>query len=462
MDENWPPNTNTSAIDAVSRYRVALLGNASGVDLQQLATQIDPDLVTILRLMDAARQEQVQLDPASADRIQQRLLATAHLSRMHWATPPVKPSSPIPPRPVVTPPAGRRMVSGAWLRSAAGHLATAALVIALLLVGVAMSGVGRFPLQTWLTDPLLHLPSPAISLGQLEFLWESTGGPEGFRRAYGMAIDPEGQLWVADAGAQQITILSPDGTVRESWGEAGAGPGQFNFIGTYVSDGSPRADIAFDAHGNIYVTDPGNHRVQKFDPDRRFLQSWGREGTNDGEFLVPTSIAIDAAGTVYVSDALRNDIQRFDADGAFLGLFSDDGEVTQQLQRPTGITIDRNGDVWVVNFGSDRIQHFSPAGELLASWGVSGINTGELDDPVDVAVDRAGRVYVVDQKSRRVQAFAADGQFLAAVGGFGGGPGFFNKPAGLALGEDGTVYVSDRYSVQAFRAVFPPWAQLLS
>ena len=70
--------------------------------------------------------------------------------------------------------------------------------------------------------------------------------------------------------------------------------------------------------GNIYVTDEGNNRIQKFDSRGSFLTKWGREGSGPGQFKAPWGVACDALGNVYVVDQGNHRIQKFDANGAFL------------------------------------------------------------------------------------------------------------------------------------------------
>ncbi|MGA7370618.1 MAG: 6-bladed beta-propeller [Nitrososphaeraceae archaeon] len=87
-----------------------------------------------------------------------------------------------------------------------------------------------------------------------------------------------------------------------SWRTAGSEPGQF--------DGP--AVVAFDSDGNVYVTDSGNQRVQKFTTDGSFITQWGEEGEDDGQFSTPEGLAIDSAsGKVYVSDTSNNNVQVF-------------------------------------------------------------------------------------------------------------------------------------------------------
>ena len=71
-------------------------------------------------------------------------------------------------------------------------------------------------------------------------------------------------------------------------------------------------DIAIDAEGNVYVTDTGNKRVQKFTPDGQFLQAWGGGGIVPGTFEEPVGIDIESQGNIYVADTWNRRMQKFD------------------------------------------------------------------------------------------------------------------------------------------------------
>ena len=167
--------------------------------------------------------------------------------------------------------------------------------------------------------------APAASQIALTPLWQKGGPVTDKTSTVGSAIDPvTGNLWVAVPFENRYWIISPKGKYLESWGQAGTGPGQFDF-----SDHLPNPDgwgaIAFAPDGSFYVGDTGNHRVQAFDAKRRFLRHWGAFGTDDGQFVQIDSLATDGQ-TVYVGDGDRHDIQAFDASGAFVRAFgSDDG-----------------------------------------------------------------------------------------------------------------------------------------
>jgi hypothetical protein len=75
-----------------------------------------------------------------------------------------------------------------------------------------------------------------------------------------------------------------------------------------------RLDV--DEAGNIYVVDTGNHRIQKFDAEGRFVLSIGKEGQGPGEFESVSNIHLSPDGTLYAVDGVR--LQRFKTDGTVL------------------------------------------------------------------------------------------------------------------------------------------------
>ncbi len=332
-------------------------------------------------------------------------------------------------------------------RWAPAHWAMAALLVLTTVAGLVVLGQGR------LRPEAIVMTAPQL-MGRFESLWRTTGGSDPLINPQGLAVDPQGNLWAVDAGNGRIQIFAPDGAFLETWGTSGAAEGQFDFAVRGESDWAGyRGDIAFDAAGNVYVVDTGNHRIQKFAPDRTFLLAWGSAGDGDGQFLTPLSIAIGPDGSVYVSDGDRRDVQVFDADGRFLvvtGTYElDDGKPSAV----SSVAVDGQGFVWVTDQANHRIARFGPDGAFLDSWGVRGTRPGEVFSPRDLAIDGAGLVYMIDSNVHRVQLFAPDGRFLAETRSNPTRPDSFSAPQAIALGRDGIVFISDDFSVQALKIV---------
>jgi sugar lactone lactonase YvrE len=287
--------------------------------------------------------------------------------------------------------------------------------------------------------PATGPPSPA------QFVWQADGGPNVPLGAPGfVAIDPQGQVWVADNDRGQFVIFAPDGTVVETWGTSGSGQGQFNFA---CSADFTFGAVAFDATGTIYVADAGNHRIQKFAPDRSFLTSWGRAGFADDQFQCPAAVAVDGQGHVYVSDQGWGKIKVFASDGTWLATWTG-------ATSPFGLATDAAGNVWVADYGAGHVIQFSPAGHPLATWGDVATGGPRLSGPIGVAVDTEGRVFVTEFDAGRVQVLAPDGTVLGTWGSPGSGQ--FVAPVGIALDGRGAVYVSDsQHGLQKFQLLLP-------
>jgi DNA-binding beta-propeller fold protein YncE len=288
----------------------------------------------------------------------------------------------------------------------------------------------------------------------VEFVWQTEGGPDlPLADPSNPAVDPRGNLWVADGFNSRFQIFAPDGVFLESWGTLGSAEGKFDFFDPNLHGGYGVGSIAFDDAGNFYVGDTANRRVQKFGPDRTFLTAWGGEGTADGQFRGLSDLAVDEQGRVYVTDYLRRELQVFDGDGRFLTKWSDAGG---------GIAIDLAGNLWVSDYNQHVVRKFSRDGTLLATLGGDGADGGQLTYPNDVAVDGQGRVYVVEWGNSRVRVLDGEGRSLAIWGDSGVGDGTFLAPNGVALDSDGNVYVSDEGAdrVQKFRVRLPPLAEV--
>ena len=235
--------------------------------------------------------------------------------------------------------------------------------------------------------------------GPVEFLWETRGDPASpLGNPAHLAIAPDGTIWVADGDNNRFQIFAPDGSLLEVWGTPGSGEGEFDFT-TIGWGGYDQGAIAFAPDGAFYVADPGNHRIQKFGPDRGFLTAWGSEGREPGQFNTPIDLVVDGQGRVYVVDSYRNvapadpgtgAVQVFDADGRFLAEWGERGAEPGQLDDPFGIGLDPDGTLLVAEFDNNRVQRFTPEGEVLDGWGGYGIADGEFVWAMDAAVDAAG------------------------------------------------------------------------
>jgi sugar lactone lactonase YvrE len=281
---------------------------------------------------------------------------------------------------------------------------------------------------------------------QFVLKWGGWGLGDGkFDSATGVAVSPSGKVYVTDIGNHRIQKFDSRGNFITKWGSLGTGDGQFK---------RPMG-IALDSLENVYVTEEEGHRIQKFDSNGNFITKWGSEGSGNSQFSYPQGLALDSSGNVYVADEVNNRIQKFDSNGNFITKWGGPpvGSADGQLNYPVGIAIDSSGHIYVGNWGNHRIQKFDSNGNFIARWGSYGSADGQFMEPYLMAVDSEGNVYVADQGNHRIQKFDSNGNFMAKFGSpYGSADGQLNSPEGVAVDSSGYVYVGDsgNYRMQKF------------
>ncbi len=245
----------------------------------------------------------------------------------------------------------------------------------------------------------------------------------------GVAVDSEGNVWIADYGDNKVKKFSSSGSFVASY----APDSMLEPVGIYVSQ----------ANGNVYVTNRGRNRIDELSPSGTLLRAFGSEGSGPGQVHAPDQLAIDPKGNVYVTDVVNNRIDEFSASGASLGSFGSEGSGNGQLKGPTGIAFCA-GNLYVADQLNHRVQEFSLEGKYIAQFGSEGETNGKFMAASEVACEPAGNdLYVTDKSTgaARVQEFNAAGAFLDVIK--GSGENKLSLPTGVAVGASGTIDVGD-------------------
>jgi DNA-binding beta-propeller fold protein YncE len=248
-----------------------------------------------------------------------------------------------------------------------------------------------------------------------QFLWPSS-----------IALDKNGDVYVADEYLNRVTVFSNDGKYLRKWSAAGRGSGQL--------DGP--AGIRFDADGNLYIAESRNHRVQKLSKDGKFIAMWGESGSGPGQLNLPAGLHIDSEGNLFVADWGNNRVQKFTPDGRLLTQFG--ASSPGALKHPTGVVTDKDGDVYVADWGNNRVNVYDPGGEYLTSFygdarelskSASVFVSANPDfvkarrradtsiewtfrRPTAVAVDSQNRLLVIESISGRIQFYQKDDSYV--------------------------------------------------
>jgi uncharacterized protein (TIGR03437 family) len=297
---------------------------------------------------------------------------------------------------------------------------------------------------------------------------------------YGLAIDRNGNLFVADLGNARVRKVALDGTISTVAGPAGLT--------------SPR-NLAFDSSGRLYISDFGAHKVLRLNPDGSLdaVAGTGTAGyTGDSgpavraQLSYPTALAFDRQDNLYIADSQNHAIRKIAA-----------GTITTvaHVATPTGLAFDFAGTLHAADPSGGQILQipvigpatalaiaardvaFGPDGSLYASTGTlvrkvqrSGIVTtiagggnpaygdggdalrARLNHPSSAAIDAAGNLYIADRDNHRIRRVSAAG-VISTIAGTGeagdsgdGGPAALaqlNKPSSVSLDLAGNLYIAD-------------------
>lgn len=185
-------------------------------------------------------------------------------------------------------------------------------------------------------------------------------GPGEFNSPGGVAVGPDGHIFVADFFNQRVQELEADGTFVRQWGTTGE-------KGYFLAGGfNYPIDVAVAADGTLFVADGFNDRIQVFGPDGTFLRKWGGpfaanlRGSYHGWFRTPTSVALGPEEqTVFVADQENNRVQKFTRGGEFLTAFGTPHEGHGFTESAVAVAAD--GTLFSVNLIDNEVEVWQPA-----------------------------------------------------------------------------------------------------
>ena len=294
---------------------------------------------------------------------------------------------------------------------------------------------------------------------------DGAGAQARFADPFGITVDHEGNVYVADAGDNNlIRKITPAGLVTTL---AGGAEGFKDGAGRAASFNSPSA-LALDTDGNLYVADTGNNAIRKITPAGLVttLAGDGTAGRVDGaarsaRFNGPVGVAVDAQGNVYVADTYNDLIRQITTDGQVRTIaggnapgYADGAAGGARFDTPCALIATATaGELLVADTGNNLVRRIKPGGEVTTlSINLSGAGqSGELSEPMGLAQGADGSLYVTENRGGRILQISPDGararvQAGPLERGFSNGDGAsarFNGPAGISVDRSGALYVAD-------------------
>ena len=280
----------------------------------------------------------------------------------------------------------------------------------------------------------------------------------------GIAVAPNGLVYVTDKQGQLIRKISLGNVVTTLAGTAGgtSGSGFIDGVGSNARFNFPSA-LAMDGSGNLIVTDNANGMIRKVTPDGMVTTVPGnrlfRFGASDA------GVVVGSAGQIYVSESEINVITEVTPAGStrrIQGTSVDSGAVdgtaaNARFDRPSGIVTDAAGNSYVVDTGNNTVRKITPAGVVSTVAGAAGVGSESVDGtgptarfalPRGIAISIDGTLFVADLGTHLIRRISPTGVVTTIAGSdWPNGVGFLgsgrSKPESIAMDGGGTIYVVD-------------------
>ncbi len=240
-------------------------------------------------------------------------------------------------------------------------------------------------------------------------LWERGPDPDKSLAIapYYIALDRDNNIYAVGSGSKKIYVLDSSGAVLR----------KVNFENEVKAPGGITVDRET---GRIYLIDNPGSKVVVYDPSGKFLFSFGKPGSEPGEFSRPMPIAINRKGEVVVGDVMNARVQIFTKDGKFLRKFGQRGDGAADFQVIKGLSVDSDDNIYVTDGKANQIKIYNTNGEFLLSIGTAYYVTATFKEtpgglllPQGIHIDDTDTIYLADQANMRFQIF----KYLGGSGG---------------------------------------------
>jgi sugar lactone lactonase YvrE len=283
-----------------------------------------------------------------------------------------------------------------------------------------------------------------------------------------VVVDSSGNFYVASSTQNRIYRVDLNGILSVV---AGAGPSGYGGDGgpAILARLNGPAGMAIDPVGNLYIADSNNYRIRKVSVTGTIVTVAGngiRGFSGDGgpatsaQLSHPTGIAIDFLGSLYIVDRDNSRIRKVEPSGT-ISTVAEPGTVS----RPEGVIVDPDGNLYIADSSKFQILKVTPSGIVNMVAGDADYTGYKGDDirpatsvsvsPKGVALDLIGNLYIADNGNNRIRKVTPSGiiSTVAGNGTFGysgdGGPATsarLNYPTGVAIDAEGNLYIADYFN----------------
>ena len=317
----------------------------------------------------------------------------------------------------------------------------------------------------------------------------------------GVAVAPDGSLYIADMNNNRVRRLAPDGALSTVVGTGQACAPTTASCGDGGAAAQAQlyqpAGVAVGPDGSLYIADGGDNRVRRVAaaPDGTIpvsttittvagTGSFGYSGDNGpataAQLAYPSSVALDANGDLFIADENNSSVREVTPNGAITTVAGQNGQSCYPatatcgdgalasgalLSSPTGVAVGPDGSLYIADF-FNRVRRVGPDGIITTAAGTGAYGFGgdgspataaQLASPAGIAIGPDGVLYIADAGNRRVRRVGPDGTITTVAG---DGQDCYSstdpcgdmnlaaraqlpEPVGVAVRPDGAFYIAD-------------------
>lgn len=246
-----------------------------------------------------------------------------------------------------------------------------------------------------------------------------------FNSPEGIAIGPDGSVYVADYGNSQVQRLDQEGKFIQGY-SPNTGIGKYAFSPEWVAVG---------LDGSVFAVDSYNNKTIKFASNGSVVSIWGGNESGEGELTWPEGIALSPDGSIYVANTGNRCIVRYDANGQFISKFGSD-----RLEWPDGIAVGPDGSIYVTDSVLNEVLKYNPYGRIV--WWDEDISAN------NVMVSPDGSLYIVSTNWDQVLKYDLIGydsyrEPTVILGNDTNNDVGLSNPFGVAIAPDSSLYITD-------------------
>jgi sugar lactone lactonase YvrE len=301
----------------------------------------------------------------------------------------------------------------------------------------------------------------------------------------GVTVDVNGNLFIADSGNNRIRKVDTNGIITTV-----AGNGTIGYSGDGGAATNAKIakafGVAMDVNGNLFIADSGNNRIRKVDtngiittvagkgPNYPSVGSFSGDGglATNANLFASSGIAVDANGNLIIADSSNNRLRKVDTNGIIttvagtnsVGFSGDGGLATNaRLNSPDGVALNAAGNLFIADYSNSRIRKVDTngiiatvAGQIFSGFtGDGGAATNAaLNKPPSVAMDIAGYLFIDDEGNNRVRQVDTNGIITTVAGnganGYSGDGGVATNakvvPNGVAIDNSINLFIADGFN----------------